>query len=110
MKKQLVFIPLLLVASLFMTFYVIDAQAASPAVSPAKSAATSPATSPVTSPGSSTAGKPNLAAPACSGFYGTFTATNWPGGKLTLTCPGKNRQRGKCVGGSQQLSPGEHFS
>jgi hypothetical protein len=97
MKKQFIFIPFLLVSSLFMVFYVMDVHAAA---APAK-----PAPKPAAKPAAGT-----LAAPACSGFAGTFKATKWPGGKLAVTCPGKNRQRGKCVGGTKSLSPGEKFA
>ncbi len=51
----------------------------------------------------------HLAAPACSGYYGKFTATNWPGGKVKVTCEGAGRKRGKCVGESTTLSPGQAF-
>lgn len=91
--KKLISLPLLLFAAMFMAMYVMDVQAAQ-APAPATGAA-APRT---------------LAAPACSGYYGTMKATNWPGGKLTLTCPGKSRPRGLCVGNSAQLSPGQGFS
>lgn len=52
----------------------------------------------------------HLAAPACSGYYGKFTATNWPkGAKVTVTCEGAGRQRGQCVGESTTLAPGQSF-
>jgi hypothetical protein len=52
-----------------------------------------------------------LAAPACSGYYGKFTATNWPGkSKVTVTCEGAGRKRGECVGQSATLSPGQSYT
>ena len=45
---------------------------------------------------------------ACRRIKGTFTATNWPGGKIMVGCSGDSGTGG-CTGGVTSVSPGGSF-
>jgi hypothetical protein len=44
----------------------------------------------------------------CVGMYGSFSATNWPGGTIDVACDGDTGTAG-CLGSVQTLSPGQSF-